>query len=275
MRYTSRLALSRLTLSLAAVLGSAGMLSAQLGGAGGGSSGAGGAFNSSAGAFGGSSGLGGGLGGGGSALMNASAMAGGFMQFGLGVTNGFGNSGNAQPSTFGARAVSNPTGTGSSPGGGGMNRQNSSTGNRNGGNGGTAGRGGNGGRGATGGRTAASGAGGRNRGGSSSRNAAEAQPQYWSEPRVQIGFPVAGPQSSVVTAHVARSLATANVTSPFRFVEVSVNGQTAYLRGTVSSVADRDLAEQIALLEPAISSVKNELNVRAPLIAPRPPARQP
>ena len=93
---------------------------------------------------------------------------------------------------------------------------------------------------------------------------------------MQIGFAVAQPQSSVVTAQVTRSLASANPTSPFRNVQVSISGQTAVLRGSVASTDDRDLAEQIALLEPSVSSVRNELSVQTPAAeTPQSPAPQP
>jgi osmotically-inducible protein OsmY len=47
-------------------------------------------------------------------------------------------------------------------------------------------------------------------------------------------------------------------------VEVSLDGQTVVLRGSVASDRDRDLAERLARLEPGISSVRNELLVDPP-----------
>lgn len=54
---------------------------------------------------------------------------------------------------------------------------------------------------------------------------------------------------------------------PIRSIEVSLEGQTATLRGEVSSERERTLAELLALFEPGISNVQNELAVR-PLSAP-------
>jgi osmotically-inducible protein OsmY len=54
----------------------------------------------------------------------------------------------------------------------------------------------------------------------------------------------------------------------FGTVNVSVLGGTAILRGTVNSDEDRALAAQMAMLEPSISSVQNELRVAAPAAHP-------
>jgi osmotically-inducible protein OsmY len=50
----------------------------------------------------------------------------------------------------------------------------------------------------------------------------------------------------------------------FGSVNVSVQGDTVTLRGTVSSENDRLLAAQMAMLEPSVSSVRNELTVAVP-----------
>ena len=47
----------------------------------------------------------------------------------------------------------------------------------------------------------------------------------------------------------------------FGGVQVSMAGSVAILRGTVSSANDRQLAEQIAMLDPSVTSVRNELTV--------------
>ena len=44
-------------------------------------------------------------------------------------------------------------------------------------------------------------------------------------------------------------------------LEVSLEGRTATLRGTVATRHDRALAEQLLLLEPSVARVKNELQV--------------
>ena len=44
-------------------------------------------------------------------------------------------------------------------------------------------------------------------------------------------------------------------------MQVEMEGETVVLRGTVPSERDRDLAARLALLEPGISAVRNELRV--------------
>ena len=44
-------------------------------------------------------------------------------------------------------------------------------------------------------------------------------------------------------------------------VNVSLVGQTAVLRGTVATEAERQLAEGVARLEPGVMAVRNELVV--------------
>ena len=58
------------------------------------------------------------------------------------------------------------------------------------------------------------------------------------------------------------------VTGP---LSVTMEGSTAVLTGHVGSEGDRDLAERMVLLEPGISNVRNELQVRpAPEVVPIP-----
>jgi osmotically-inducible protein OsmY len=47
-------------------------------------------------------------------------------------------------------------------------------------------------------------------------------------------------------------------------IEVSVAGRLAILQGVVGAERDRQLAERLALLEPGIAEVRNELRVRSP-----------
>jgi osmotically-inducible protein OsmY len=51
-------------------------------------------------------------------------------------------------------------------------------------------------------------------------------------------------------------------------VAVSMQGSTAVLRGSVNSEYDRGLAERLALLEPGIVAVQNELTVNLPAPTP-------
>jgi osmotically-inducible protein OsmY len=47
-------------------------------------------------------------------------------------------------------------------------------------------------------------------------------------------------------------------------IRVIVQNETAILRGEVATVHERDLAENLARLEPGVWDVKNELVVRSP-----------
>jgi osmotically-inducible protein OsmY len=51
----------------------------------------------------------------------------------------------------------------------------------------------------------------------------------------------------------------------------SSNSQVAVLRGTVATVELRQIAEQLALLEPGVSSVRNEIQVRPTASSDSPP----
>lgn len=51
-------------------------------------------------------------------------------------------------------------------------------------------------------------------------------------------------------------------------IRIAMNGSTAVLRGAVPSQADKDLAEGVALLEPEVEFVQNELVVQEPASEP-------
>lgn len=90
---------------------------------------------------------------------------------------------------------------------------------------------------------------------------------------ITLGFSNPGPTiaSSRVTTQVTTRLTKIprlQVTGP---LSVTMEGSTAVLTGHVGSEGDRDLAERMVLLEPGISSVRNELQVRpAPEAVPVP-----
>ena len=59
-------------------------------------------------------------------------------------------------------------------------------------------------------------------------------------------------------------------------LEIQLEGRTAVLRGSVATDHDRALAEQLALLKPGISFVRNEISTTAqPASETAPPARLP
>ena len=86
-------------------------------------------------------------------------------------------------------------------------------------------------------------------------------------PRTQLRIPISlgfaprpiatGQVATTFTARLTR-LPEFHATGP---VEVTMEGRTAVLRGTVASEADRELAEDLAMLEPAVRAVRNELVV--------------
>lgn len=85
----------------------------------------------------------------------------------------------------------------------------------------------------------------------------------------QIGFRVNGPAAPELSATLTRRLqdsAQLLSTSP---LQVQVQGRTAVLRGSVATEFDRALAAQVALLEPGIAQVDNQLVV-APAASPSP-----
>lgn len=87
---------------------------------------------------------------------------------------------------------------------------------------------------------------------------------------LKVGFDVpqletgSGDQAATVSAAAAKSFASAASRMPGAAVEISVQGRTAVLQGTVPSDRDRLVAERLALLEPGIERVENRLTVAAP-----------
>ncbi len=225
-----------------------GFSGAMLGGSGGGGGSSMG--GSSGGGF-GSTGLGSSMGGtnqgGGLSMMYAATLSGGFGVLGFGGANGFGSS----TSMYGGRAYGSTTSAGGSTGmssgmsGGGGARSTSGSTSYSGGGGG----------GATAG-------GGRNRSRTGTNNTAGTNAEEaWFEPRIEIGFEVPEQKNSAVAKTVAASMAADKPGTRFGGVKVSMAGSVAILRGTVSSLNDRQLAEQIAMLDPSVTSVRNELTV--------------
>jgi hypothetical protein len=103
-------------------------------------------------------------------------------------------------------------------------------------------------------------------------NQAGAAQQVWFS-RVEVGFPVSLPPNTAVAGTLASSFHSPVLASRFSGVQVKVEGSTAVLRGTVASVGDRELAAQMALLEPSIYSIRNELTVGPPTATAMLPAQ--
>ena len=77
---------------------------------------------------------------------------------------------------------------------------------------------------------------------------------------VSVGFTTA-PVSNKTTAQLTRRFANLPGLQPTSPIVVRMDGGTAVLTGQVASDSDRELATQIAKMEPGIESVRNELTV--------------
>jgi hypothetical protein len=98
------------------------------------------------------------------------------------------------------------------------------------------------------------------------------------DPRLRVSFDFPQRPAADVTATLARRLQTSSAIRRLGRIEVSLEGQTATLRGAVASERDRSLARLLVLFEPGISSVKDELTVptgRPHSQTDRPPAHAP
>jgi hypothetical protein len=82
------------------------------------------------------------------------------------------------------------------------------------------------------------------------------------DPPLEIGFDYHGPQRQDTGDAVAQRLQSSPALHPANRIEVALEGTTAILRGEVVSERDRGLAEQLALFEPGIYAVRNDLRVK-------------
>lgn len=85
--------------------------------------------------------------------------------------------------------------------------------------------------------------------------------------RLMVGFSYPRPRIQLPTATAAGGITIHGLTRiPSRGpLTVELQDRTATLRGVVATAHDRELAEQLTLLEPGISQVKNELTIAEPL----------
>ena len=81
------------------------------------------------------------------------------------------------------------------------------------------------------------------------------------EPRLQLGFNVPLLGTKAADPRVAAKLQSLEALKRLGRIEVSVEGQTATLRGVVPSAHAARLATLLALFEPGIESVRNELQI--------------
>jgi hypothetical protein len=97
-------------------------------------------------------------------------------------------------------------------------------------------------------------------------------PMY--RPRLRVDFDFARQPTPEINSRLTDRLASSLTRAGTGPVEVSVEGETAILRGEVASERDRKLARLLLLLEPGISTVRDELILKRPGATPQ-PARSP
>ncbi len=76
---------------------------------------------------------------------------------------------------------------------------------------------------------------------------------------LSLGFTPARPTATALTTQMSQrmsKLPNLNIDSP---ITIAMEGRTAILRGRVATAHDRTMVEQLALLEPGVSKVRNEL----------------
>jgi osmotically-inducible protein OsmY len=76
-----------------------------------------------------------------------------------------------------------------------------------------------------------------------------------------IGFSTPTAAPTAISAKITDQLNRSHSIASAGGVNVQIVGKTAVLQGTVPSDHDRDMAAQVAMLEPGVSQVKNELQV--------------
>lgn len=94
------------------------------------------------------------------------------------------------------------------------------------------------------------------------------QPQGALRVPLKLGFTPTPVVSSAFSAQTTARLQKLPALKNQRGVNVAMEGSTVVLRGEVASEADRELAEGLMMLEPAVSAVRNELVVRSAPPAP-------
>ncbi|MFT5527939.1 MAG: hypothetical protein ACI9G1_001172 [Pirellulaceae bacterium] len=97
---------------------------------------------------------------------------------------------------------------------------------------------------------------------------------------MRLGFAQVRPNPQVVIGRVARQLTKISHLANANSVAVVMEGKTAVLQGFVKSDHSRAIAERLALLEPGVSRVRNEIVVQQAVVAeellnPLPPVLPP
>ncbi|MBP88259.1 MAG: hypothetical protein CMJ64_16335 [Planctomycetaceae bacterium] len=96
---------------------------------------------------------------------------------------------------------------------------------------------------------------------------AQANAQSTAEPRIRfritLGFSHPRPTGAKVSAQFARRLSRIPQLPSARSVAVTMEERTAVLAGAVETERERRLIEKLAMMEPGVSAVRNELTVKA------------
>ena len=98
------------------------------------------------------------------------------------------------------------------------------------------------------------------------------------DPRLKVNFAFSQRPSQQIASDLIRRLESSLAIDQTGWIEVSLEGEKATLRGEVASERDRALARLLVLFEPGISVVQNDLTVKAPPPSPggrRPPGHGP
>ncbi len=99
------------------------------------------------------------------------------------------------------------------------------------------------------------------------QNAPEPQIRF----RITLGFSHPRPTGAKVSANFARRLTRIPQLPSARSVAVTMEDRTAVLAGQVGSEHERTMIEKLAMMEPGVSAVRNELTVKeSPELLPHP-----
>ena len=97
--------------------------------------------------------------------------------------------------------------------------------------------------------------------GNQANTQANAEPQI--RFRITLGFSHPRPSGTKLSAQFARRLTRIPQLPSAEFVSVTMEERTAVLAGEVETAREKRLIERLALMEPGVSAVRNELTVKA------------
>lgn len=129
---------------------------------------------------------------------------------------------------------------------------------------GQTGLGGLGGRGGLGGLNQLGGAGNRNRAGGLNNNQNQNTNQNKVRAVMSLGFDGPAVNGAQVNSVLQDRLGRMSLPDRLKSIQVSVDGQTAVLKGTVASERDKKMMERLISLEPGVHAIKNEIQIKKP-----------